>query len=257
MPPGMTSRMRKHSGKNKVWRIIRAIVAGVLITIGLSYLAASSQSLNSYTHDSQKDLPINPSGAPSYLGELTPPFESAYLTTPFGKSIRSWYYKHLPDFGTDHIEYIYSEPDAPSRWSPMSTEDTPEWMTIVRHRFGWPMRAMFWDSVGWSPGGGREYVLPFAKKINSRAGLNDGFATPRWWPTSDQNYRMPIKILWGGFLVNVMLFAALWIVPGFVWRTGRTQRRRRRGLCVECGYAVEDLGACPECGSANSRGVAA
>jgi len=247
--------MRKHSGKINVWRIIRALVAGALITIGLSYLAALSQSLRSYLPDSQKRLSINPIDAPSYLGELTPPFESAYLTTPFGKSIRSWYYKHLPDFGTDHIEYIYSEPDVADDWTPLSLDDSPPWMSITRYRFGWPMRAMYWDSVGWSPGGGSGYFQPFAKKINSRAGLNDGFATPRWWPTSDQNYRMPIKILWGGFLVNVILFASLWIVPGFVWRTGRTQRRRHRGLCVECGYALEDLDACPECGTAISSPV--
>ena len=63
--------------------------------------------------------------------------------------------------------------------------------------------------------------------------------------------RIPIRPIWPGFAVNVLLNACvigpLMLVPGWVVRA----RRRRRGACVGCGYAMAGLGAgarCPECG---------
>ncbi len=61
---------------------------------------------------------------------------------------------------------------------------------------------------------------------------------------------IPLRPLWLGFAVNSVFYAAiLWplICGPFVLRR---HIRRKRGLCITCGYDVRhaDHDACPECG---------
>lgn len=55
-----------------------------------------------------------------------------------------------------------------------------------------------------------------------------------------------------GFALNTLVYAAaLWGVrfgPGHI----RRFRRRRRGLCVNCGYDIAGMQRCPECGELDS-----
>ncbi len=56
-----------------------------------------------------------------------------------------------------------------------------------------------------------------------------------------------------GFALNTLVYAAgLW---GVRYGPGRIRRfnRRRRGLCVTCGYDIAGLPRCPECGAVDSR----
>ena len=65
---------------------------------------------------------------------------------------------------------------------------------------------------------------------------------------------LPLRPIWRGFLTNSLLYAAiLWIVL-FARRDVRQFIRRKRGLCVACGYDLRhaDHNACPECGRAYS-----
>jgi hypothetical protein len=63
---------------------------------------------------------------------------------------------------------------------------------------------------------------------------------------------LPVRPIWPGFAINTIFYAAaLWVVfliPGSVKRF----RRRRRGLCIHCGYDLRGQPAnshkCPECG---------
>lgn len=63
---------------------------------------------------------------------------------------------------------------------------------------------------------------------------------------------VPLTILWPGFLLNTLMYAAilatLFLVPGRLRRT----LRRRRGRCTHCNYDRRGLPAtdtlCPECG---------
>lgn len=65
--------------------------------------------------------------------------------------------------------------------------------------------------------------------------------------------------LWPGFLVNVLVLGAP--VYGFWWLgrwsivAAKKSRRRRNGLCAECGYELGMLDTCPECGEAVRRGA--
>ena len=63
---------------------------------------------------------------------------------------------------------------------------------------------------------------------------------------------LPLIPIWPGFAINTLFYATiLWLViPGpFALRR---LIRRKRGLCVACGYDLShaDHDACPECGVA-------
>ena len=60
-----------------------------------------------------------------------------------------------------------------------------------------------------------------------------------------------MRIVWFGFVVNTLFYAAImWllILGAFALRR---HLRRKRGLCVNCGYDLRhaDHAACPECGA--------
>ena len=61
--------------------------------------------------------------------------------------------------------------------------------------------------------------------------------------------RVPISMLWPGFAINTISYAAiLWVVffvPGKLKRT----LRRRRGLCPACAYPIGTSTVCTECGN--------
>ena len=61
---------------------------------------------------------------------------------------------------------------------------------------------------------------------------------------------VPYRVLWPGFAINTIFYAAiLWVVffaPGRIRRT----IRRRRGLCPACAYPIGTSPICTECGAA-------
>ncbi len=63
--------------------------------------------------------------------------------------------------------------------------------------------------------------------------------------------RLPIIPLWKGFAANTLLFAAAWLLVGFMCRRVVAWVRGKRGLCSVCGYSRSGRPAgspCPECG---------
>ena len=67
---------------------------------------------------------------------------------------------------------------------------------------------------------------------------------------------LPLYPIWTGFALNTIFYASLlWlIIPGpFVLRRFI---RKRRGLCLKCGYDLRgvDHQACPECGEEIRKG---
>ncbi len=60
-----------------------------------------------------------------------------------------------------------------------------------------------------------------------------------------------MRIVWFGFVVNTLFYAAImWLLILGAFALRRVSRRKR-GLCVACGYDLRhaDHEACPECGA--------
>lgn len=120
---------------------------------------------------------------------------------------------------------------------------------------GWPLRSMRWvegvvtDGAGvakvWTSGAGP--IVPVAGQQGPGTMSNWGWVDG--WVTR----RLPLRPVWPGFAVNTVVFAgAAWVLvvaPLAVVRGAVRARRRGRGECEGCGYALAGLEKCPECGS--------
>ena len=61
---------------------------------------------------------------------------------------------------------------------------------------------------------------------------------------------IPLQLLWVGFTINTIFYGVLlWLLMLGLHRARRV-RRRKRGLCIKCGYDLRgDFSAgCSECG---------
>jgi hypothetical protein len=120
-------------------------------------------------------------------------------------------------------------------WQDLRPGDGVGW-TWFREEIGWPARAMVVNER-------------FATTATSTH-EHDGAQPPRWLPFySAVEYTVfPLRPLWFGFALDTAFYGTLafllWSAPGFVKRT----RRRRRGLCIRCGYDLKGMPKCPECG---------
>ena len=64
------------------------------------------------------------------------------------------------------------------------------------------------------------------------------------------NY-LPYRVLWPGFAVNTIFYAAVLWLLAFGPFAARRIIRRKRGRCIQCGYDLRHAphDACPECGA--------
>ncbi len=76
------------------------------------------------------------------------------------------------------------------------------------------------------------------------------FDRPTWLGGS--SFRLlPLRPIWPGFAFNTLFYAALlWLLIPVPFAL-RRHIRRKRGLCVACGYDLRHANhdACPECGA--------
>ncbi len=226
------------------WRVVRAVCMGVLTTVVITELIAG------FWHPTfwnATDQPTSYPSPPAYLGELLPMHtETIYMKSSL--VLESDLASIVIDTGIDFYDYTFENPrtDAPA-----STVDIPPAITLTRYRIGWPWRALYWDSVFIQNNGRIPNSKSHYKLMSDRAGLKYGLDIPfssSWW-------KLPVIPVWDGLLLNVLLWSCLWCIPGPVRRGVRTHRRKRRGLCLVCGYAVEDLETCPECGVERAVGM--
>ncbi len=120
--------------------------------------------------------------------------------------------------------------------------------TVVQARAGWPMLSLY---------GKLEEVMSqgtMSKDYTRAIGLLPA-AGPLRLVTEPI---VPLRPVWPGFAVNTLFYAAiLWLaIPGpFALRR---HIRRRRGLCITCGYDIRhaDHDACPECGASPKSATA-
>jgi hypothetical protein len=114
----------------------------------------------------------------------------------------------------------------------------------LRYSVGWPYLSVRATSRTWSE-------LTGPRTVTTHWTHNGLLLPARYFQdslTMMHKWPLPIRPLWPGFAIDTAFYGTLaflfWSAPGFVWRT----RRRRRGLCVGCGYELRGMQKCPECG---------
>ena len=117
----------------------------------------------------------------------------------------------------------------------------------VAQTFGWPCLSM-WGAVKisrqyqWRPGSKPTVSTVFALELDPDKADD---------PNDHWDLRLlPLHPHWPGFVVNTIFFAAiLWLLTLGPF-TARRFIRRKRGLCIKCGYDLRgaEHEVCPECG---------
>jgi hypothetical protein len=104
------------------------------------------------------------------------------------------------------------------------------------HRAGLPWRCLeCWSS---------EEVSKLAQTPRERRGEISA-------PSLYRNHFLPAIPVWPGFALNTAFYAGVAWGLRQVARAIRRRRRRRKGLCVKCGYdraGIVSTAPCPECG---------
>lgn len=118
-------------------------------------------------------------------------------------------------------------------------ERVPESMTIADTAnseysitsCGWPLRCLFFSSI--------RNADPSSKTIVEYS-----------CDISTYKLILPLKPLWSGLLINILLIMGIYILAVTATSTLLSFRRRGRGLCANCGYSCQPSSPiCPECGS--------
>lgn len=111
---------------------------------------------------------------------------------------------------------------------------------VVSWRGGFPMRSVEAFAV-W------DHLVPGGASSAHSWGVDTGWECQAHRLLPD-TVHLPLRPMWGGFVVNTMFYGALLLVAVVVARWVRWRGRARRGLCIGCGYELAGLGVCPECG---------
>ena len=113
---------------------------------------------------------------------------------------------------------------------------------------GWPLLSLSASFETGSP-------LPsFATRI-SLGGVEIRPAADRVNAYDASGRTLPLRLVWRGFVVNTLFYAAAaWLLSRMPVALRRFLRGRR-GLCRVCGYPAGESAVCTECGSARARPV--
>lgn len=224
-------------------RLRRSLIIGLLFSLAIPELIAAFLLPYSWVSEAPTSQSMK---APTYLGDIAPGLTSASVGKPANRTSGEALLGGM-NIGVDAVSYNYGidyfDPNfAP--WDP-TTSDTPPFVSLTRFRFGYPFRSLYWDDLSTGASVNIPAVYDYHLKMYKRAGVDRGIGVSFISP----GRRLPIAPIWSGLIFNILFWTILWFVLTSMRRWVVVYRRKRRGVCLACGYAVEDLKQCPECGT--------
>ncbi len=92
---------------------------------------------------------------------------------------------------------------------------------------------------------------------DERLGLEASSLWARGFEIEGSDRRIPLMPEPVGMVLNVLIVSAAIVLVRLTWQRVVVLRRRRKNLCVKCGYPIEtSVHTCPECGGVYSEAKA-
>jgi hypothetical protein len=181
---------------------------------------------------------------------------------------KTWWrltYLSVPGFANIHsTEHSATPPGEHDRW--FRIDELPTWSRFRESRLGSSTGSSYlpmWREYAW---GWPVLAMRFRQEADTARqsqqvfdAIGMPFRTPiPMTPRSSKEF-LPIGLIWPGFAINTLFYAAtLWSLFAALGVV-RRWRRIKRGLCAKCAYDLRgsNASACPECGTRVSRQPAA
>lgn len=241
---GMISRMRSRSRLTRVIRhCVAVVLLGLLATILSAWASAwiapaANRSIQfgypkgqAWTLSVPDSWPANPRGKMYFAPQIDIIEGSGPVIPP--KTVR---YRVRESLSTG------SSRSPANVWTFLNGED-PRYATDSVY-IGWPLHSMTHR--------GPTDARPIPKNSLFQL-VHSGIPVPEIkWLGFKSNRSLPLMPLWKPFLLSMVIYSLLIESLFQLYLTrGRFRRRKWRmnGSCLACGYVMEGLATCPECGS--------
>jgi hypothetical protein len=123
-------------------------------------------------------------------------------------------------------------------------------VVALRASTGFPLRAGIWE-FGYAR---NEMGMPAQQRLQRSSRVILGGIAPQ--RIAETDIHLPQDLLWPGFAINTLFYAAmLWLLFAAPFAL-RRRRRIKRGLCPACAYPVGASDLCTECGKPVKRRAA-
>ncbi len=163
----------------------------------------------------------------------------------------------LPDTWKDRPHFSVSSKTGVTIYTGADSSDRPSLRLLELTGIGWPCRALFRSRLTiLRPG---IQIVPPNQVPWRPESWREGILAPSWLrlTAASSPVVLPVVPIWPGFAINTVFYAGiLWLLFAGPFAL-RRRSRRRRGLCVKCGYDLRGAGStggpdsvtCPECGA--------
>ncbi len=242
MRQGMIFRMRKRPKElaRVRLRIAVCVCVGLLISLLTAFVPAIFGNVDYVGFEDPLYTVENPD-PPQYLHGLIPEFRTAVWCAP---SVPQYRWQNWFDSSIVFHEYYYGM--RYNEWDLEVHGEIPPSFMIRRGSYGFPFQCMYADEVAVA-NGGAPYTMTFFDRVRARSGLREGVLVSGLNAPMVQRI-LPLAPHWGGLMLNTLIYGgglgAFFVLPVLITRAWRIRNR----LCLVCGYAIEDLDVCPECG---------
>lgn len=131
--------------------------------------------------------------------------------------------------------------------------DAQAWWSVETCACGWPWRAFRgaryepWPALTPGPS---TFTIVDGKLVQVATQSPRKMVVGLWrfGGAGNDRFTVPLRPMWRGLALNVVVFSGGWIAVLMFEYAGRRWNRVRRGRCRECGYEIGELAVCPECG---------